>query len=61
VLVAVGTLLAGVSGLWLVHLGNWGYGTGWVDGSIVLFVVVIGLGGVGGRRPKQARLLASTR
>jgi uncharacterized membrane protein len=59
VLVAVGTLLAGVFGLWLVHLGGWGYGTGWVDASIVLFLVVIGLGGVGGRRPKEARLLAS--
>ena len=59
VLVAIGTLLAGVFGLWLVHLGDWGYGTGWVDASIVLFAVVIGLGAVGGRRPKQARLLAS--
>ena len=59
VLVAVGTVLAGVFGLWLVHLGKWGYGTGWVDASIALFVAVIGLGGVGGQRPKQARLLAS--
>jgi MFS family permease len=59
VLVAVGTVLAGLFGLWLVHLGKWGYGTGWVDASIVLFLVVIGLGGVGGRRPKEARLLAS--
>jgi MFS family permease len=59
VLVAVGTVLAGVFGLWLVHLGKWGYGTSWVDASIVLSLVVIGLGGVGGRRPKQARLLAS--
>jgi MFS family permease len=59
VLVAVGTVLAGVFGLWLVHLGKWGYGAGWVDASIVLFLVVIGLGGVGGRRPKEARLLAS--
>jgi MFS family permease len=59
VLVAVGTVLAGVFGLWLVHLGKWGYGAGWVDASIVLSLVVIGLGGVGGRRPKEARLLAS--
>lgn len=59
VLVAVGAVLAGLFGLWLVHLGKWGYGTGWVDASIVLFLVVIGLGGVGGRRPKEARLLAS--
>ncbi|HUO71464.1 MAG TPA: hypothetical protein VMU39_11845 [Solirubrobacteraceae bacterium] len=59
VLVAIGTVLAGVFGLWLVHVGKWGYGTGWVDASIVLLVAVIGLGGVGGRRPKEARLLAS--
>jgi MFS family permease len=59
VLVAVGAVLAGLFGLWLVHFGKWGYGTGWVDASIVLFLVVIGLGGVGGRRPKEARLLAS--
>ena len=59
VLVAIGTVLAGVFGLWLVHLGNWGYGTG-VGGRVDRLVP----GGdrvrwVGGRRPKQARLLAS--
>ena len=58
-LVAVGTVLAGVFGLWLVHLGKWGYGSGWVDASIALFLVVLALGGLGGRRPKEARLLAS--
>ncbi len=59
VLVGLGTVLAGAFGLWLVHLGNWGYGTGWVDASIALFIVALGLGGVGGQRPKQARLLAT--
>jgi MFS family permease len=58
-LVAIGTVLAGAFGLWLVHLGHWGYGSGWVDASIALFLAVIGLGGLGGRRPKQARLLAT--
>jgi uncharacterized membrane protein len=29
VLVAVGGVLAGVFGLWLVHLGDWGYGSAW--------------------------------
>ena len=28
-LVAVGGLLLGVFGLWLVHLGHFGYGSGW--------------------------------
>lgn len=59
VLVAVGSLLAGGFGLWLVHLGRWGYGTGWVDASIVLYLAALALGGFGGQRPKQARLLAA--
>ncbi len=59
VLVAVGSLLAGGFGLWLVHLGRWGYGTGWVDASIVLYLAALTLGGFGGQRPKQARLLAA--
>ncbi len=58
-LVAIGTVLTGLSGLWLVHLGEWGYGSAWVDASIALYLVVLVLGGLGGRRPKQARLLAT--
>lgn len=58
-LVAVGTLLAGAFGLWLVHLGHWHYGSFWVDSSIVLFVVTLALGGIGGQRPKRARKLAA--
>ncbi len=30
-LVGIGTPLVAVFGLWLVHLGHWGYGSGWVD------------------------------
>ncbi len=58
-LVGVGTLLAGGFGLWLVHLGRWGYGSGWVDASIALYVAALLLGGLGGQRPKEARRLAS--
>jgi uncharacterized membrane protein len=58
VLVAAGSVITGVFGLWLVHLGKFGYGSGWVDASIVLFVIVLALGGLGGQRPRQARLLA---
>jgi uncharacterized membrane protein len=58
-LVAVGTLLIAVFGFWLVHLGNWGYGSGWVDLSIGLYVAALALGGFGGQRPKQARRLAT--
>jgi uncharacterized membrane protein len=58
-LVGVGAVLLAVFGLWMVHLGDWGYGSGWVDWSIGLFVVGLGLGGFGGRRPKQARQRAA--
>lgn len=59
VLVALGTILLGAFGLWLVHLGGFGYGSGWVDASIALFVLALGLGGAGGQRPKRARRLAT--
>lgn len=59
VLVALGTLLVVGFGLWLVHLGGWGYGAGWIDAALALLAVTIVLGAVGGRRPKLARKLAS--
>jgi uncharacterized membrane protein len=59
VLVGIGAVLIPVFGLWLVHLGNFGYGSEWVDASIALYVAALALGGVGGRRPRQARLLAA--
>jgi uncharacterized membrane protein len=58
-LVATGTVIAGAFGLWLVHLGDWGYGSAWVDTSIALFLVVLILGALGGQQPKHARLLAT--
>lgn len=58
-LVGIGTLLVGGFGLWLVHLGHFGYGTGWVSAAIALYVVALILGGLGGQRPKQARRLAA--
>ena len=56
--VSGGVVLLGF-GLWLVHLGDFGYGDGWIDGALLLFVAAMALGAVGGQRPKQARLLAS--
>ena len=57
-LVAVGTLLVLGFGLWLVHLGAWGYGAGWVDAALGLLAATVVLGTVGGQRPKRARKLA---
>lgn len=58
-LVGVGSLMLWLFGLWLVHLGHFGYGAGWVDDSIALYVVALVLGALGGQRPKQARRLAA--
>ena len=58
-LVAVGGVAALVFGLWLVHLEDVGYGAGWVDAALALFVVMTVLGAVGGQRPKRARKLAA--
>jgi uncharacterized membrane protein len=58
VLVALGTLLVLGFGLWLVHLGDWDYGAGWVDAALGLLAAIVVLGALGGQRPKQARKLA---
>jgi uncharacterized membrane protein len=58
-LVAVGTLLVLGFGLWLVQLGDWGYGAGWVDAALGLLAATFVLGTVGGQRPKRARKLAA--
>jgi uncharacterized membrane protein len=58
-LVGAGTVLLLGCGLWLVHLGAWGFGTGWVAGALALFAVAIVLGAIGGQRPKAARLHAA--
>jgi uncharacterized membrane protein len=57
--VGAGGVVVAALGLWLVHLGHWGYGSGWVDWAIGLYVLMLVLGGAGGRRPRQARLLAT--
>ncbi len=58
-MVGVGGALLLVFGLWLVHLGHFSLTAGWVDAAIALYFVVLALGGLGGQRPKQARLLAT--
>ena len=59
VLVMAGVLLVLVFGLWLVSLGHWGYGAGWVDAALGLLILVTGLGAIAGQAPKRARRLAS--
>ncbi len=58
-LVGVGALLLLAFGVWLVHLESLSYAAGWIGTSMALYLVALGLGAVGGRRPKQARRLAA--
>ena len=58
-LVVAGTILILAFGLWLVDLTGYSYGDGWVSAALALFVVTSVLGALGGRRPKEARLLAA--
>lgn len=58
-LVGPGSLIVLVFGLWLVDLGHFGFGTGWIAAALALFAVAFVLGGYGGQRPKRARLLAA--
>ena len=53
-----GAALLAPFGLWLVHLGSFGYGSGWVDAAIVTFAGALALGAYGGQAPKRARRLA---
>jgi uncharacterized membrane protein len=58
-LVALGSVLVLAFGLWLVDLEDRiDMGDGWVSAALTLFVVVVILGALGGRRPKRARKLA---
>jgi predicted integral membrane protein DUF2269 len=60
VLVMSGGLLLLAGGLWLVGLeDDVDLGTGWVSAALTLFALALLLGGLGGQRPGQARLLAS--
>jgi uncharacterized membrane protein len=57
-LVAIGAVLVFVFGLWLVDLRGHSLGETWIIGALTLFVLALVLGALGGRRPRQARLLA---
>jgi uncharacterized membrane protein len=58
VAIMIGTALAFVFGLWLVHDADYGYTDGWVLAAIVLLIVANALGGAGGKRDEQTAKLA---
>ncbi len=57
--VGLGAMLVLVFGLWLVDVGNHSLREPWLVAALVLFGVALGLGAVGGRGPREARLLAA--
>jgi uncharacterized membrane protein len=57
-LIAVGGLLILVCGFWLVHIVDATFGAAWLQAALALFIVAGALGGIGGRRPREARELA---
>ena len=56
--ILVGSLLALVFGLWLVHEAGYGYGDGWVVTALVLFIIGNAMGGIGGRRDERTAAYA---
>jgi uncharacterized membrane protein len=42
-----------------VHLAGFKYSAGWINWAFILYIVAMALGGIGSRRPKEARLLAT--
>ena len=57
--IMLGTLLAFVFGLWLVHEVGYGYGDGWVIAATVLLVLANAMGAIGGRREEQTAKYAA--
>jgi uncharacterized membrane protein len=53
--IGVGSVLAFVFGLWLVHRTGASFGAFWIWAAIVLWVVANALGGRGGRAQEKAR------
>ena len=60
IFVAAGAVCVLAGGFWLVgNTGAYSLGDGWISASFALLFAAFVLGGLGGQRPKRARLLAS--
>lgn len=57
-LVAAGSVLVLVFGIWLAEHVGYGLGEGWVSLALGLFVLAVALGGIAGRHDKATRKLA---
>lgn len=59
-MVGIGAILVLGFGLWLVDTSGIGYDAGWVQAALGLFILALILGAIGGRRPRHARVHATT-
>jgi uncharacterized membrane protein len=59
ILVLIGFLLILGFGLWLIDLTPADFDQTWISAALALLLVSLLLGALGGRKPKQARLLAT--
>jgi uncharacterized membrane protein len=60
-LVGAGAGIVLLSGFWLLQRTGYGLGDGWVSAALGLLALSALLGAIGGRKPKQARLVARQR
>jgi uncharacterized membrane protein len=58
VAIMIGTVLAFVFGLWLVHEAGYGYFDGWIVAAYVLLLAANAMGGAGGKRDERTAKLA---
>jgi len=58
VAIMIGTTLAFVFGLWLVHEAGYGYFDGWIVVAYVLLLAANAMGGAGGKRDERTAKLA---
>ena len=56
--ISVGMVVTLAFGLWLVDEAGYGWGEAWIVIALVLWVLSSALGGIGGKRDKEARALA---
>jgi uncharacterized membrane protein len=56
--VSIGVLMTLAFGFWLIDIVGYDYGQAWIVLAFVLWITANVLGGIGGKRDKETRLLA---
>jgi uncharacterized membrane protein len=58
IVIGIGSIATLVLGLWLAHKGGFAYSSGWIVASLILWIAVGAMGGIGGKRDRETRVLA---